>query len=84
MISSTFDKNIGNKINNGTIKILQEIGFGGQATVYLGLNEENKAKVVVKFYNIVKEESLTRVKRQLNFLDNLHHENIVNYLYYEL
>ena len=84
LISSTFEQNIGSKIKNRNIKILEEIGSGGQATVYLGLNEENKEKVAVKFYNIVKEESLTRVKRQLDFLDNLHHKNIVNYLHYDI
>ena len=83
LVSSTFDKKIGSKIKNGTITILQEIDSGGQATVYLGLDEKKKQKVAVKFYNIEKEELVKKVTRQLDFLDNLNNENIVNYLYYE-
>ena len=83
LISSTFDKKIGSKIKNGTITILQEIDSGGQATVYLGLDEKKKQKVAVKFYNIEKEELVKKVTRQLDFLDTLNNENIVNYLYYE-
>ena len=83
LISSTFDKRIGSKIKNGTITIIKEIDSGGQATVYLGLNEENKKNVAVKFYNIEREELLNKVTRQFDFLEKLHNENIVNYLYYE-
>ena len=81
--SIILDDKIGTYIMDNKIKIIKEIGKGGQGTVYLGLIEEMETEVCVKFYNLNNKNIIKTVERQLDFLKELEHDNIVCYHDYE-
>ena len=60
--------------------LIEEIGKGASANVYLSVNEKNDELVAVKVVpseNLKKDNGLTNLKRELKILHKLKHDNIV-------
>ena len=74
----------GTLINNNKIEILNRLGQGGQASVYLGKINELDKYVAVKHYqkDINQKEEIDRIKNEIMRLKKLNHSNIV--FYYDL
>ena len=82
---SPFDVSVdlkpGTLINNNKIEILNRLGQGGQASVYLGKINELDKYVAVKHYqkDISQKEEIERIKNEIMRLKKLNHRNIVYY-----
>ena len=74
----------GTLISNNKIEILNRLGQGGQASVYLGKINELDKYVAVKHYqkDISQKEEIDRIKNEIMRLKKLNHSNIV--FYYDL
>ena len=74
----------GTLIYNNKIEILNRLGQGGQASVYLGKINELDKYVAVKHYqkDISQKEEIERIKNEIMRLKKLNHSNIV--FYYDL
>ena len=85
---SPFDVSVdlkpGTLIHNNKIEILNRLGQGGQASVYLGKINELDKYVAVKHYqkDINQKEEIDRIKNEIMRLKKLNHSNIV--FYYDL
>ena len=85
---SPFDVSVdlkpGTLIYNNKIEILNRLGQGGQASVYLGKINELDKYVAVKHYqkDINQKEEIDRIKNEIMRLKKLNHSNIV--FYYDL
>ena len=82
---SPFDVSVdlkpGTLIHNNKIEILNRLGQGGQASVYLGKINELDKYVAVKHYqkDINQKEEIDRIKNEIMRLKKLNHRNIVYY-----
>ena len=75
----------GTLIYNNKIEILNRLGQGGQASVYLGKINELDKYVAVKHYQkdiISQKEEIERIQNEIMRLKKLNHSNIV--FYYDL
>ena len=86
---SPFDVSVdlkpGTLIYNNKIEILNRLGQGGQASVYLGKINELDKYVAVKHYQkdiISQKEEIERIQNEIMRLKKLNHSNIV--FYYDL
>ena len=64
----------------GPYYLMEEIGKGASATVYLSVNEKNDEIIAIKAIpseNLKKENGLINLKRELKILHKLKHDNIV-------
>ena len=83
---SKFDVSVdlkpGTLIHNNKIEILNKLGQGGQASVYLGKINELDKYVAVKHYQkdiISQKEEIERIQNEIMRLKKLNHRNIVYY-----
>lgn len=59
-------------------QIIEIIGKGGNGLVYKGINLNNGTFVAMKEMSISKEE-IKAIKKEIHFIKNLNHHNIVKY-----
>lgn len=62
----------------GSCRILKEIGTGGMAVVYQGIQEPLGRKVAIKMLKVKEEQAYKRFEREAIFMASLQHENILH------